>query len=130
MEMSADSKVLIVDDDHALADLIVMLLQLDGFQAEAAYAGQQALDAVERDKPAAIVLDVMMPDVDGFAVLRHVRSDDRLADVAVLMLSARVDEETREQCLAAGADAYITKPAEPQHLTSELRTQLAKRQSG
>ncbi len=129
METSPDSKVLIVDDDHALADLIVMLLEMEGFQAEAAYAGQQALAAIERQPPAAVILDVMMPDVDGFAVLRHLRADDRTADIPVLMLSARVDSETREQCLAAGADAYLTKPADPLGLTTELRAQIARRAS-
>lgn len=125
--MSSDLKVLIVDDDHALADLLVIMLSLDGFRSEAAYSGRQALDAIEREVPAAVILDIMMPDMDGFAVLREIRGNARADSVAVLMLSARVDQETRDQSLAAGADSYLTKPAEPQHLTAEIRQHIARR---
>ena len=127
METSPNHKVLIVDDDHALADLMTMLLQLEGFQAEAAYSGQQALEMIKSEMPAAVVLDVMMPVVDGLAVLRQVREDSQTANIPVLMLSARTDFETQEQFLAAGADAYLTKPADAPTLLSELRTHIARR---
>jgi two-component system alkaline phosphatase synthesis response regulator PhoP len=130
MATSVDPKVLIVDDDHALADLLVIVLSMDGFRAEAAYSGKQALESVAKEKPAAMVLDVMMPDIDGFAVLASLRGDPATASVPVVMLSARVDEETRERCLEAGANSYLTKPAEPQELTAELRSQIARPPGG
>jgi two-component system NtrC family sensor kinase len=68
--------------------------------------------------------------MDGFAVLRHLRSHAGTADLPVLMLSARVDDETRQQSLAAGANCYLTKPAESGQLTSELRDQIARRAGG
>jgi DNA-binding response OmpR family regulator len=128
--MSADPKVLVVDDDHALADLLVIMLGLEGFRAEAVYSGGQALAAVAAEAPDAIVLDIMMPDMDGFAVLRSLRQDAQTAGLPVVMLSARVDEETREQSLAAGASSYLTKPADPPDLTAELKGLIARRAGG
>jgi two-component system OmpR family response regulator len=118
---------LIVDDDHALADLLVIMLGLEGFRAEAAYSGREALASAAKETPDAVILDVMMPDMDGFAVLRALRADGKTETVPVMMLSARVDEETREQCLAAGANNYLTKPADSHFLTSELRSHIARR---
>jgi two-component system, OmpR family, phosphate regulon response regulator PhoB len=129
METSSNRKVLVVDDDQVLAKLLVMVLDLDGFKAEAVFSGGQSLAWIGRELPAAIFLDIMMPDMDGFTVLRHLRADARTAQLPIIMLSARVDEESRDQSLAAGADAYLTKPATPQQLTDELRAQIAKRAS-
>lgn len=122
-----DPKILIVDDDHVLADLLVIMLDLEGFRANAVYSGAEALASVAREPPAALILDIMMPDMDGLAVLGHLRSDDRTVNLPVVILSARVDEETREWSLAAGADGYLTKPVEPHQLTAELRTHISRR---
>jgi DNA-binding response OmpR family regulator len=128
--MSAEPKVLVVDDDHALADLLVIMLGLDGFRAEAAYSGSQALASVAQEVPAAVVLDIMMPDMDGFTVLANLRGQAQTADVPIVMLSARVDIETEERSLAAGANSYLTKPAEAQELTSELKALIARQAGG
>lgn len=127
MGTSPDRKVLVVDDDQVLASLLVMVLDVDGFKAEAVFSGTQALAWISRELPAAIFLDIMMPDMDGFAILQRLRADARTAQLPIIMLTARVDEESRAHSLAAGADAYLTKPATPQQLTDELRAQLAKR---
>ena len=128
--MSVEPKVLVVDDDHALADLLVIMLGLDGFRAEAAYSGGQALASVAQEVPAAVVLDIMMPDMDGFTVLANLRGQAQTADVPIVMLSARVDIETKERSLAAGANSYLTKPAEAQELTSELKALIARQAGG
>ncbi len=128
--MSVDSKVLVVDDDTALADLLVLMLSLEGFQAAAAYSGQMALDAIAADVPDAVVLDIMMPDMDGFSVLRKLRAEARTATMPVIMHSARVDDEAKDDAAAAGATGFIVKPADPHEITSELRTQIARAAGG
>jgi DNA-binding response OmpR family regulator len=130
MATSLEPKILIVDDDQALAQLMVMLLSMEGFRAQAAFSGAQALAAIAAEVPAAMLLDVMMPDMDGFTLLRRLRAEPPTADLPVVMLSARVDSESREESLAAGADGYLTKPADPQQLVGMLRDQLGRRSAG
>jgi DNA-binding response OmpR family regulator len=127
--MSVSPKVLVVDDDHALADLLVIMLSLEGFRAEAAYSGTDALASVAAELPAAVVLDIMMPDMDGFTVLRQFRANGSSAQLPVIMHSARVDDEAKDDALAAGANGFITKPADPHQITAELRSLIA-RQAG
>jgi DNA-binding response OmpR family regulator len=130
MGTSPEHKVLIVDDDHALGNLMVMMLSLEGFRAEAAFSGAQAFASIAREMPDAVLLDIMMPDMDGFTILRRLRAEELTANLPIVMLSARVDGEAREECLKAGADRYLTKPADPEELTAVLKTQIARRAGG
>ena len=101
--------VLIVDDHLPTARLLARLLRSAGHQAACAGGGTEALEMLRATPTDVVVLDVMMPDVDGLSVLRRLRSDPRFASLSVLMYSALDDEETRAQAIEAGAQAYMLK---------------------
>jgi two-component system response regulator MprA len=98
--------VLVADDDRAVRESLERALQLAGYEVELAPDGDAALAAIERRTPDAVVLDVMMPGIDGIEVCEKIDH----TKVKVIMLSARDDAETKERATAAGADAYLTKP--------------------
>ena len=101
--------VLIVDDQLTAAQVLARLLRSVGHDAACAGGGTEALRILHTSPADVVVLDVMMPDVDGFAVLRRLRSDPRFASLPVLMYSALDDEETRAEAMEAGAQAYLVK---------------------
>src|SRR5436190_3700638 len=116
-----NSKILIVDDDRKTADLIRLYLERDGFQALIAHDGRLALDLARQKRPDLIVLDLMLPTVDGLDVCRILRAESR---VPIIMLTARVTEEDKLLGLNLGADDYITKPFSPRELVARVRTVL------
>ena len=101
--------VLIVDDHEATARLVAALLRSGGHRAVCAAGGVEALLYIEQDRPDLVLLDVMMPGMDGLEVLSRLRGDARFAAVPVLMYSALVEEETQARALAAGAQGYVLK---------------------
>ena len=117
--------LLIVDDDKELSAMLVEYLSSEGFDVEAAYDGLSAIEQVKRQHYDALVLDVMMPELDGFGVLRHVRS---YSEVPVLMLTAKGDDVDRIVGLEMGADDYLAKPFNPRELLARLKAVL--RRSG
>ena len=118
--------VLIVDDDRAVRDALDRALQLEGYDVDTAEDGLSALRCVQQRQPDAIVLDVMMPGVDGFAFLRRLRGDSN--DVPVLLLTARDAVGDRVTGLDVGADDYLVKPFALDELLARLRALL--RRSG
>jgi len=112
-------RVLVVDDEVNIAELISMALRYEGWQVATAHTGTKAVRAAKDHRPDAIVLDVMLPDIDGFEVLRRVRST--LPDVPVLFLTARDAVEDRVAGLTAGGDDYVTKPFSIEELVARLR---------
>jgi DNA-binding response OmpR family regulator len=110
--------ILVVDDDAKIVALLRAYLERDGFRVITAGDGQQALAAIEQEDPLLIVLDVMLPEVDGMAVLRRVRQE---SDVPILMLSARGAVADRIQGLAEGADDYLPKPFSPAELVVRVK---------
>jgi DNA-binding response OmpR family regulator len=119
-------RILLVDDDPTIADVVTRYLERDGFAVDVARDGQAALDAALSDAPDLVVLDLMLPKVDGFEVCRRLRA---LAPVPVIMLTARGDESDRIIGLDLGADDYIAKPFSPRELVSRVRAVL-RRASG
>ncbi len=113
--------VLVVDDDHKLISLVRMYLEREGFRVIAAYDGPQALSLFERHRPGFVILDVMLPRLDGIAVCRRLRRHSR---VPILMLTARVDEVDTLVGLSVGADDYVTKPFSPRELVARVRAIL------
>lgn len=113
--------VLVVDDDHKLISLVRMYLEREGYQVIAAYDGPQALALFERYHPGFVILDVMLPRLDGIAVCRRLR---RHSAVPILMLTARVDEVDKLVGLSVGADDYVTKPFSPRELVARVRAIL------
>ena len=113
--------VLVVDDDHKLISLVRLYLEREGFQVIAAYDGPQALALFERHHPRFVILDVMLPRLDGVAVCRRLR---RHSAVPILMLTARVEEVDKLVGLSVGADDYVTKPFSPRELVARVRAIL------
>jgi two-component system, OmpR family, phosphate regulon response regulator PhoB len=124
---SAD-RILLVDDEPDLQQLLVFNLQQAGFAPEAVGTGAEGIAAARRARPAVIVLDLMLPDLPGTEVCRTLRSDAGLADVAILMLTARSDEYDRVLGFEVGADDYVVKPFSVRELVLRVRA-LARRSS-
>jgi DNA-binding response OmpR family regulator len=113
--------VLVVDDDHKLISLVRMYLEREGFQVIAAYDGPQAFELFDRHRPGFVILDLMLPGVDGIAVCRRLREHSA---VPILMLTARVEEVDKLVGLSVGADDYVTKPFSPRELVARVRAIL------
>ncbi len=114
-------KILIVEDERRMARFIRMNLEHDGFQVLEATRGQEGLDKLREELPDLILLDVMLPDIDGFEVLRRVRE---VSEIPVVMLTAKGEEDDRVRGLELGADDYVTKPFSPRELVSRVRAVL------
>jgi two-component system OmpR family response regulator len=107
---SAEHRILVVDDEKSITDLVTMALHLHGVTTEVAHTGAEALRLVRSFHPHLVVLDVMLPDLDGFAVLEQMGLEGQTADVPVLFLTARGDLDDRLRGLSLGGDDYMTKP--------------------
>jgi DNA-binding response OmpR family regulator len=124
--MSSDNRfknyrILVVDDEQRMARFIRLNLEHDGFRVTEAYDGTQAMDRLRTSMPDLILLDVMLPDFDGFEVLKMVRST---SPVPVIMVTAKSEEDERIRGLELGADDYVTKPFSPRELVSRVRAVL------
>ncbi len=105
-----ERRILVVDDEKSITDLLTMALHLQGATVEVAHTGADALRAVAAFRPHLLVLDVMLPDLDGFTVLERLGHERQTADIPVLFLTARGDLDDRLRGLALGGDDYMTKP--------------------
>src|SRR3990170_7699570 len=124
-------KILIVDDDPDLVEAVTMILESKNYDVAAAYGGVEGLQKAKTEKPDLIVLDVMMPDKDGYAVCKELKADPKLSKVPVLLLTAVVSKiattrYTQQMGLETEADDYIDKPVEPDVLVQRIETLLAK----
>ena len=120
--MVSKELILLVDDEPSIIELSRMYLERDGFRIETAADGESALEAVERHRPALVVLDVMLPKLDGFEVCRRLRSSQ--ADTAILMLTACDEDIDKILGLELGADDYLTKPFNPRELVARVKAIL------
>jgi two-component system response regulator MprA len=114
-------RVLVVDDDPDVRRLCGMNLAWDGHEIIEASGGAEGLALVSSETPDAVLLDVMMPNIDGIEALRRIRQSEETQDLPVVLISARVGIEDQIEGWAAGADGYITKPFAPTDLTEALR---------
>ena len=120
--MPADrEQILVVDDEPRMTRFIRMNLELDGYRVIEAHDGLQALDKVRTNLPDLVILDVMMPELDGFETLEVLRE---VSNVPVIMLTVRSDEEDKVRGLELGADDYVTKPFGARELTSRVKAVL------
>jgi len=127
MSVKEDSKlILIVDDEARMRRFMQMNLDLEGYRIIEADNGLQAVDRVRDDLPDLVVLDVMMPQLDGFEALRLIRET---SNVPVIMLTVNADEDSRVKGLDLGADDYVTKPFSPRELASRIRAVLRRADS-
>jgi DNA-binding response OmpR family regulator len=117
----AGEKILVVDDEVNILDLTRMYLEREGFKVEAASDGATALEKIRELKPTLVVLDIMLPEVDGFEVCRRTRAE---SDVPIIMLTARDDDIDKIVGLELGADDYLTKPFNPRELVARVKAIL------
>lgn len=107
---SVPKTILVVDDEPETTEMIAEMMRLSGYQVIKAYGGLQTLKLIVNQKPDAVVLDWMMPDLSGLDVLKSMRKDPRLADIPVILVSAKTMPEDIDAGLNAGASYYLTKP--------------------
>ena len=119
--------VLIVDDDEQLREFVRVNLEMDGFLVREAASAEEGLSALEDEPPDLVLLDVMMPQVDGFEMLRRMQEQHGLGSVPVIMFSGKVDEETASRAAREGAQAFIGKPFDPQALIESTKQLLSRR---
>ncbi len=119
--MPPEKKILVVDDEPRMVQFISMNLKLEGFLVTTAYNGYEALEKVSREMPDLAVLDIMMPDMDGFETLKKIRE---ISSVPVIFLSVKNAPTDRIKGLDLGADDYLTKPFEPLELISRIKAVL------
>jgi DNA-binding response OmpR family regulator len=122
-------KILIADDDVETLRLIGLMLQRQGFEIAAASNGAQALEMSHSASPDLIILDVMMPDMDGYQVTRQLRQDASTADIPILMFTAKSQVEDKVTGYEAGVDEYITKPIHPAELVARVKALLSRAKS-
>jgi two-component system phosphate regulon response regulator PhoB len=123
------ARILIVEDEQDIADLIGFNLQRAGYEVMKAYDGVEGTATAKRGRPDLIVLDLMLPGRDGYAVFRELRRDPRTATTPVIMLTARAQTQDRIQGLEAGADDYLTKPFSPKELILRIQAILKRADS-
>ncbi len=114
--MASAEHILVVDDEADIVALVAYHLARAGYRVTTASSGTEALSLARSDRPSLIVLDLMLPGISGYEVLERLRADDNTRQVAVLMLTARRDEQDRIRGLTLGADDYLTKPFSPHEL--------------
>ena len=119
------TKILIADDEPNILISLEYLMKREGYEVHLAHDGQETLDALRREKPRIVLLDVMMPKKSGFEVCQELRADDSIRDTLVLMLTAKGRDTDIAKGLAMGADAYVTKPFATRELVQKVRELLA-----
>jgi len=117
----SEKRILVVEDEPSLAEVVSLYLKRAGFQVQIASDGRQAMDILERQIPDFVILDLMLPEVDGLSLTRWLRDH---SDVPIIMVTARREEIDRIAGLEMGADDYVVKPFSPQELVSRVRAVL------
>ena len=130
MQTPTAQPILVVDDDKEIARLIRAYLEKAGFKVLIAHNGQTALHILRHDRPALVILDLMLPDQDGWDITRLVRNDPTLAETPIIMLTARIDDTDKIIGLELGADDYVTKPFNPREVVARVRSVLRRSLGG
>ena len=132
--MSGGQSILIVDDEPNVGDVLAIYLRRANFQVTIARDGQSALDAIEQSPPDLLVLDLMLPKVDGLSILRRLRGDEGhaglLPAIPIVILTAKGEESDRILGLELGADDYVVKPFSPREIASRVKAVLRRTRSG
>ncbi len=124
------TRILIVEDDPDIADLVARYLDKAGFTTERAVSGREALQAIAAKAPDLLVLDLMLPQVDGLEVCRRLRANEATSAIPIIMLTARAEESERIVGLELGADDYLAKPFSPNELVARVRALLRRAARG
>lgn len=115
-----NKRILLVDDEVELVSMMKMRLEASGYEVLTAYDGKEALDKARQEKPDLIILDLMLPKLDGYKVCRMLKFDEKYKHMPIIMFTARAQESDEEMGKEVGADAYIIKPFEPQALLDKI----------
>jgi len=126
----ADRSIVVIEDEDAIGDVIAWNLEREGFTVGRARDGRTGLELVRRSTPGLVVLDLMLPELDGIEVCRAMRADPTLAAIPVIMLTAKGDESDVILGLGIGADDYVTKPFSPKELVARVRAVLRRGRAG
>lgn len=128
LDFSVSPRALVVDDDEALSSLLEFIFQRQGYVVDVLHDGLKADEHISSDcvPPDVVILDIMLPRVDGFALLRKIRQKPSWKEVPVLMLSALGDEQNIVRALDAGANDYVQKPFKPEELKARVRRLVRK----
>ncbi|HEX6983024.1 MAG TPA: response regulator transcription factor [Balneolaceae bacterium] len=126
--MSDKQTILVVDDEQDLLELIEYNLQKEGFEVLTAEDGEEGIEVARKHNPSLVLLDIMMPKMDGLEVVEHMRQDEKLGHIPIIFLTARGDEKTEIQGLDKGGDDYITKPISTKKLISRIKAVLRRSQ--
>lgn len=119
------TRILLVDDEPDLVQMVSVRLKAAGYEVTTAYDGQEALEKVKESRPDLMILDLMLPKLDGYKVCRLLKFDERTRDIPVLIFTARAQVEDVTLATECGADAYLTKPFEAKVLLAKLQELLA-----
>jgi two-component system alkaline phosphatase synthesis response regulator PhoP len=120
----AEKRILVVDDDHEVVRLMRGYLEQSGYEVLVAYNGETAMHMLRRERPDLVLLDLMLPDLDGWDITRSVRADPILKHTPIIVLTARVTDADKIVGLELGADDYVTKPYNPREVVSRVRARL------
>lgn len=121
---NSERTILVIDDEPGIIEIVEANLEGDGFKVVSASNGKEGLEKLKSEKPELVVLDVMMPEMDGWEVLRRIEQDDEVAGIPVIMLTAKAADEDYIHGLEEGAVEYITKPFYPQELVNRIKITL------
>jgi len=119
-------KILVVDDEVDLLETIRFPLEIEGYNVLVAYNGEEALNQARKENPDLILLDLMLPKLDGYKVCRLLKFDERYKHIPILMLTAKTQEKDKVLGMETGADEYITKPFEMDYLLKKVKEYLNK----
>ena len=119
-------KILVVDDEVDLLETIRFPLEIEGYNVLVAYNGEEALNQARKENPDLILLDLMLPKLDGYKVCRLLKFDERYKHIPILMLTAKTQEKDKVLGMETGADEYITKPFEMDYLMEKVKAYLNK----
>ncbi len=122
--------VLVIDDDRGIAEALAIRLRAAGFEATTAESGAAGLERARERRPDAIVLDVRMPELDGFELHARLKREPVLAEAPVVFVSANVQDSERQRALAGGAWAYLTKPYDAKEIVATVRAAIEARRAG
>lgn len=124
-----DARVLVVDDEPDILSILVYQFSREGFRVSTAVNGQSAITTAVEERPDVVILDLMLPGIDGYEVLSRLRKNERTASIPVILLTARREEEERIRGFEVGADDYVTKPFSPRELILRVEALLRRSQA-
>jgi two-component system alkaline phosphatase synthesis response regulator PhoP len=122
--MAGKKRILLVDDEKDLVETVKFRLEANDYTVFTALDGQEALDKAHKEKPDLIILDLMLPKIDGYKVCRMLKFDEKYKKIPIILFTARAQESDKKTGEEVGADAYITKPFDPQALLAKIRELL------